>query len=328
MSPPAPSPTASLNVATPTGLLPTGFVARTRCPLCDADIARCPILVPFADIPVHRCEQCGFIFPTVVMSAEGARRYYREVFASPWHRQGQELNSYINEAALRKIPGFDRVRSFLDVGTGYGFLLHRLKVQMSIDAVGSEPSVQEAGWGTANLGVRIVNTLLAESGLPEASFDAVASFEVIEHTQDPRAFVAELARYVKPGGLLILNTDNFESTAVKRLGPRFAKWIPHSHVSDFAPATLTRCVESVPGLRVESQLSYTAWENWLRGVLALAKSTPDPRACFDLSAELSREMNRTYRFWPLRLAIARAWFALTWRRDLAGSMMYVVARKS
>jgi SAM-dependent methyltransferase len=188
--------------------------------------------------------------------------------------------------------------------------------------------VQEAAWGNANLGVRIVIALVAQSGLPEESFDVVACFEVIEHVPDPVAFVADMARFARPGGMVIVNTDNFESAAVKRLGPRFSKWIPHSHISDFGPATLARCMESVPGLKVEATLSYTAWENAVRALISPYRGTPPPADCFDLKHELGREMNRTYKYWPLRLAMARAWFAMTARPEPNGSLMYLAARKS
>jgi SAM-dependent methyltransferase len=39
-----------------------------------------------------------------------------------------------------------------------------------------------------------------------ATFDTVISTEVLEHTPDPAALVAEMARVVKPGGLVILTT--------------------------------------------------------------------------------------------------------------------------
>ncbi len=324
---PAPSATAAVLAGRS---LPEGFARRSACPLCDGPAEGCGVHMDFPEIPVLRCGACGFIHPAWTFTPEGMERYYREVFASPWHRKGQELNSYVNMAALRRLTDLSGVRSFLDVGTGYGFLLRRLKESLGIEGVGAEPSVQEAQWGVQNLGVRIVNALARDSGLPEASFDVVACFEVIEHAPDPRAFVRDLARFCKPGGLVIINTDNFECAAVKALGPRFAKWIPHSHVSDFAPATLVRAVETAGaegGLKVESRLSYTAWENALRAGVAGFQQARSPAECFSLRAELGREMKRTYRLWPLRLALARAWFALTWRRDLEGSLMYVAARK-
>jgi len=43
---------------------------------------------------------------------------------------------------------------------------------------------------------------------PDASFDVVAATDVIEHVEDPRRFVAESARVLRPGGLLFLATPN------------------------------------------------------------------------------------------------------------------------
>ena len=61
----------------------------------------------------------------------------------------------------------------------------------------------------------------------EGSFDLVTAFEVIEHVAYPRTFVEELEEYVKPGGQLLIMTDNFESKVVKDLGElAFPKWIP------------------------------------------------------------------------------------------------------
>ena len=44
--------------------------------------------------------------------------------------------------------------------------------------------------------------------MASSSVDAVTSFETIEHLRHPDAFVAELARVIKPGGRLLLSTPN------------------------------------------------------------------------------------------------------------------------
>ena len=41
-----------------------------------------------------------------------------------------------------------------------------------------------------------------------ASFDVIESMDVIEHTDDPRAYLAELRRVLAPGGLILLVTPN------------------------------------------------------------------------------------------------------------------------
>ncbi len=44
--------------------------------------------------------------------------------------------------------------------------------------------------------------------LDDASFDVVLSYETLEHVPDPKAFVSELSRVLKPGGTLVLTTPN------------------------------------------------------------------------------------------------------------------------
>ena len=54
----------------------------------------------------------------------------------------------------------------------------------------------------------------------DASFDRVAVVDMLEHVPDDRAFVAELARVLKPGGALVVNTPHLKQSALKRLRDR------------------------------------------------------------------------------------------------------------
>ncbi len=48
--------------------------------------------------------------------------------------------------------------------------------------------------------------------LPDASFDAIVSFQVIEHIKDDELFIKELRRLLKPGGKAIITTPNNKMT--------------------------------------------------------------------------------------------------------------------
>jgi 2-polyprenyl-3-methyl-5-hydroxy-6-metoxy-1,4-benzoquinol methylase len=263
------------------------------------------------------------------MDSEGLHEYYRDNFGSTRHLQGQKVNARTNLAALRRLLDLRQVHSWLDVGTGYGFLLQSLAQNYSIDVHGVELSSQEADYARKELGLPVHPIPLSESPVPRAHFDVVSAFEVIEHIPDPRAFVAELAEYVRPGGHLLIMTDNFESKPVSQLGARFPKWIPHTHVSHFSAATLRQCIQAVPGLTLEVESAYTPWDVMARMWLSfLQKPTPDEQA-YDLKSALATEMQRKYKLYHLRRVLNPLWATLDLRKTLAGgALMYALCRRA
>jgi SAM-dependent methyltransferase len=65
----------------------------------------------------------------------------------------------------------------------------------------------------------------------DAAFDRVVVVDMLEHVADDRAFVAELARVVKPGGRLVVNTPHLKDTALRRLRHRLGQTDErHGHV--------------------------------------------------------------------------------------------------
>jgi SAM-dependent methyltransferase len=56
--------------------------------------------------------------------------------------------------------------------------------------------------------VEVMQANLAELPLPDASFDVVVNFQVIEHLWDQAQFVAECARVLRSSGLLMVSTPN------------------------------------------------------------------------------------------------------------------------
>jgi SAM-dependent methyltransferase len=81
---------------------------------------------------------------------------------------------------------------------------------------------------TAAAGVEpeLVRANLEQLPLGDAEFDLVISIQVLEHLLDPAAAVRELARVLKPGGVLLLSTDNRRMLLTRTLnGPR---WIVSS----------------------------------------------------------------------------------------------------
>jgi 2-polyprenyl-6-hydroxyphenyl methylase/3-demethylubiquinone-9 3-methyltransferase len=98
----------------------------------------------------------------------------------------------------------------LDVGCGAGLLaepLARLGAEVTgLDAAAENIAVAAAHAEGAGLPITYHHGEL--SALKAEPFDLVTCMEVIEHVADKPAFVAQLARHLAPGGLLVLSTPN------------------------------------------------------------------------------------------------------------------------
>lgn len=144
----------------------------------------------------------------------------------------------------------------LDVGCGAGLLcepLARLGGDVTgVDAAPENIAAANAHAALSGLAINYRAGEIAAQGL--AQYDVVTCMEVIEHVNDPAAFVAELVRHLKPDGLMLLSTPNrtpasrlFLVEAAERLGqvPRGT----HDWDKFLTPEELTALIEEA-GLEV------------------------------------------------------------------------------
>jgi SAM-dependent methyltransferase len=114
--------------------------------------------------------------------------------------------------------------------------------QRGCDAFGVDFNVEqlEAGRRHLGLGERLLagtaSDLESEFGRT-APFDLVTLFEVIEHVEDPAALVHQVARLLRPGGLIAVSCPN-ESRWMPT-GRIFVDYPPH-HLTRWRPDTLCR----------------------------------------------------------------------------------------
>jgi 2-polyprenyl-3-methyl-5-hydroxy-6-metoxy-1,4-benzoquinol methylase len=98
----------------------------------------------------------------------------------------------------------------LDYGAGAGRLTARLAGAARFQqVVGADlmPAPATLPSGTE----WIAQDLNQPLALPEASFDALVSIEVIEHLENPRAVARDWFRLLRPGGRLLFTTPNADS---------------------------------------------------------------------------------------------------------------------
>lgn len=150
--------------------------------------------------------------------------------------------------AARELPAGAHV---LDIACGIGYgsaLLARAGKDLRLTAVDRSADALAYGkkhYKDAAITFRQGDVYTVE--LPAAGFDAVVSFETIEHLDDAAGFVARLARWCRPGGMLLLSTPN-------EIHLPFSKQRFRHHVRHFTPEELTALLAAA-GFAVEAAWS-------------------------------------------------------------------------
>jgi len=135
-----------------------------------------------------------------------------------------------------------RVR-LLDVGCGPGTLLGILKSR-GRHVIGLDLSPEAAGIAARENGVPAVTAALENACFPDACFDVVTMFHVLEHVLDPRAVLMEVSRLLRPGGRIVLQVPNIDSWQSRLLGVRW--WGLHvpRHIVNYSAQSVQQLVGS------------------------------------------------------------------------------------
>jgi len=191
-----------------------------------------------------RCPECGQF-----VSACSEERYWQSMteFDTPQgtlpatdsverrHYQGQKVLARIQKS-LALPPEHIRL---LDVGCSSGAFLSTA-VRLGFRAEGVEPAAQ-AAQSAQQAGLKVVCGTLQDARFPDASFDAVTLFEVIEHLKHPLELLKECRRILRPGGVMLIGTGNAASWTASFMKSRWQYFhIEHhgGHISFYNPRSL------------------------------------------------------------------------------------------
>jgi 2-polyprenyl-6-hydroxyphenyl methylase/3-demethylubiquinone-9 3-methyltransferase len=150
-----------------------------------------------------------------------------------WARDLIVRHFKLETAAGAPLAGAD----LLDVGCGAGLFAEPL-ARLGANVIGVDPSpaaIKAARRHAEETGARLAYraATVEELAAEPQRFDIVCAMEVIEHTANPKRFVATAASLVKPGGLFLASTLNrtLRSFALAIVGAEYVlRWLePGTH---------------------------------------------------------------------------------------------------
>ncbi|TGL37556.1 class I SAM-dependent methyltransferase [Leptospira perdikensis] len=182
----------------------------------------------YSGLSIVECTHCKLqaLFPRPNQKELYGQDYYQGKAEYTYidERENKKFFQYVWKARVRNIKKFVKTGNFLDIGSSFGGFLESAR-DGGFSVQGVEISEYASHYANEN-GIPTFNGSLAEAKFPNNHFSVITMVEVIEHIENPNLFFKELTRILKPGGLLLLQTANFDGWQAKKEGPNYHYYMP------------------------------------------------------------------------------------------------------
>jgi SAM-dependent methyltransferase len=204
-----------------------------------------------------RCPACNYLWVEPFLGYSIYNEdYYHGRGPDPYVDYASEYNEYRSTPRLLEYEDFWRLAGehfrpvaaarslrWLDYGCGSGGLLKFLRNQKKLLAGGREIPIELSGYDVGSYADRLKSVdrfvIHSREELEEAGqFDIISCIEVVEHVREVQDIFGQLARLLRPGGLLLLTTGNLTAPAARLAGLHHHYLLPELHISLFNPRCL------------------------------------------------------------------------------------------
>lgn len=213
------------------------------CNLCKSNEYRLTIDGRYGQIVT--CKSCGMMYRKTMrghypLDCYGGAEHHDQQVAA---KQVLQLQDYAKSLPIaeRYLGTNDSERTLLEIGSYHGEFL-RLAADSGYRVTGLEPNQSLAEVSRHRYPQFPVHgRFLRDAKFPDASFDMVCLFHVIEHMNYPLEELEEIYRILKTGGVAVIETPRYDTIWFKLLKERERSVIPE-HFYFFTRNSLKRMV--------------------------------------------------------------------------------------
>jgi SAM-dependent methyltransferase len=223
---------------------------------------------------ISACAACGYVFDNPRPTAQEIAAFYSKPMKYNHWLVEERARDRLWKRRLKKMNKTRKPGSLLDVGTGVGQFLHHARPFYS-EVFGTEVSETAIRIAKEKYALTVAKGVLGSVQLPEASFDNITLFHVLEHVPSPKSLIQRCRALLTDGGILVIAVPNDLGSLLskvkvllKTLGVRKYSRLgrlglsritldgamDEIHLSHFTPDVLRRLLEASGFSIVESAL--------------------------------------------------------------------------
>ncbi len=201
--------------------------------------------------PIWECGACTVRFTQHVPSAQAIDRYYQsaEYVSHSETRKGlvnrlyHMVRSYTLQSKKRLVQEVSGKTegSLLDIGAGTGaFASVMQSAGWTVTGLEPDETARKNAEQYHQLQLQSPDTLYQ---LPDAAFDVITLWHVLEHVHDLHGYLDTFHRILKPGGRLLIAVPNYTSYDAVLYGRYWAAYDVPRHLYHFSPASMRLLVQ-------------------------------------------------------------------------------------
>ncbi len=167
-----------------------------------------------APLNVTCCRGCGLTYVDPLPSAADLALFYAQRYRREYKSAETPRISHVFRAGRTALERFRTVAVLaqpparvLDCGAGGGEFAYLL-ASRGYRVTGIEPNDGYRAFARAEYGIDVCPGTLEHASFCAAEFHLISLFHVLEHLRDPRAGLARLAAWLRPGGYLYIEVPN------------------------------------------------------------------------------------------------------------------------
>lgn len=200
------------------------------------------------DYAIRRCVSCRLVYINPQPTAEEIPALYEGMYRDD---SPEEVAARGLGYTEKQLAGIIRKRlplggSLLDIGCGFGAVLEHMAryPEWSLQGIEIDPRAAQYAQQRVPSASILAGSVDSLDFAPE-SLECILLVTVLEHVKHPRAMLARVMTWLKPGGVLLVQTPHVEPFI------RLKRWVPKvpiyfeapRHLFDFSPNSLRMYME-------------------------------------------------------------------------------------